>query len=58
MSKIYYKKKDEEVFEYVAGRMKKSSCDSKYIQCDVNGKEIKKVPKEVKKEVKESKGNK
>jgi len=41
MAEVYYKKPNGEVFKYQAGRMKKSSCDSKYTLCDANGKEVK-----------------
>tara|TARA_R100001594_G_C3881359_1_gene226034 strand:+ start:183 stop:368 length:186 start_codon:yes stop_codon:yes gene_type:complete len=54
MSRIYYKKPNGEIFEFVAGRVQKSSCDKKYIMCDADGKEIKAAPKkEVKKAKKE-----
>ena len=49
MADIYYKKPNGEVFLYQAGRMKKSSCDSKYTLCDSNGKEVKKETKKAKK---------
>jgi len=52
MADIYYKKPSGEVFKYQAGRMKKSSCDSKYELCDINGKVIK---QETKKETKKAK---
>ena len=42
MADIYYKKRDGEVFKYQAGRMKKSSCDKKYTECDAKGKAIEK----------------
>ena len=45
MTYIYYKKPNGEVFKYQAGRMKKSSCDKKYILCDANGKAITKPKK-------------
>ena len=48
----YFKKPNGEVFPFQAGRHKRSSCEKKYILCDINGKEIK---KEVKKETKKSK---
>tara|TARA_R110002012_G_scaffold219735_1_gene391246 strand:- start:53 stop:220 length:168 start_codon:yes stop_codon:yes gene_type:complete len=55
MSRIYYKKPNGEVFEFVAGRVQKSSCDKKYIMCDADGKEIKAVKKEAKKSKKDGK---
>ena len=48
MADVYFKKPNGEVVRYEAGRMKLSSCESKYIKCDANGKEIK-VVKENKK---------
>ena len=45
MADVYFKKPNGEVVRYEAGRMKLSSCESKYIKCDVNGKEIKAVKK-------------
>ena len=36
MSRIYYKKPNGEIFEFVAGRVQRASCDRKYIQCDVD----------------------
>ena len=39
---IFYKKPNGEVFKFEAGKMKKSSCDAKFVLCDVSGKEIKK----------------
>ena len=42
MADIYYKKPNGEVFRYEAGRMKKSSCDSKYTECDAKGKTVEK----------------
>ena len=41
MAEVYYKKPNGEVFKYQAGRMKKSSCDSKYTLCDIGGKAVK-----------------
>jgi len=38
----YYKKPDGEVFLFQAGKMKKSSCDRKFVLCDASGNEIKK----------------
>ncbi len=56
MSRLYYKKPNGEIFEFVAGRVQKASCDQKYIQCDANGNEIKEAPKkEAKKQIKKSK---
>ena len=52
MSRIYYKKPNGEIFEFVAGRVQRASCDRKYIMCDADGKEIKAAPK---KEAKKSK---
>ena len=49
MADVYYKKPSGEVFKYQAGRMKKSSCDSKYDLCDINGKSVKKETKKAKK---------
>ena len=47
MADIFYKKPNGEVIKYEPGRMKKSSCDSKYTECDAKGKAIeKKAPKE------------
>ena len=43
MADVYYKKPNGEVFRYAPGRMKKSSCDSKYTLCDINGKAIQKA---------------
>ena len=45
MTNVFYKKPNGEVFLYEAGRMKKSSCDQKYVLCDANGKDIKPKPK-------------
>ena len=42
MADVYYKKPSGEVFKYQAGRMKKSSCDTKYTECDAKGKAIEK----------------
>tara|TARA_Y100000310_G_scaffold228337_1_gene230657 strand:+ start:66 stop:221 length:156 start_codon:yes stop_codon:yes gene_type:complete len=42
MADVFYKKPSGEVFKYEAGRMKKSSCDSKYTECDAKGKAIEK----------------
>ena len=50
MADVFYKKPNGEVFKYEAGRMKKSSCDSKYTLCSANGKEIKKETKKAKKQ--------
>ena len=56
MSRIYYKKPNGEIFEFVAGRVQRASCDRKYIQCDVDGNEITATPKkEAKKAKKKSK---
>ena len=41
MADVFYKKPNGEVFKYEPGRMKKSSCDSKYTLCDAKGKEVK-----------------
>ena len=41
VAEVYYKKPNGEVFKYQAGRMKKSSCDSKYTLCDIGGKATK-----------------
>lgn len=50
MSDVFYKKPNGDVFKFQLGRMKKESCDKKFVLCDSNGKEIKKVEKkEVKK---------
>ena len=40
MANVFYKKPNGEVFKFEAGRMKKSSCDSKYTPCDAAGKEL------------------
>ena len=40
MAKIFYKKPNGEVLLYEPGRMKKSSCDKKYVLCDGSGKEL------------------
>ena len=49
MADVYYKKPNGEVFRYAPGRMKKSSCDSKYTLCDIKGKVIKKEEKKAEK---------
>ena len=41
MSNVFYKKPNGEVFRFELGRMKKSSCDAKYVLCDASGKEVK-----------------
>ena len=55
LSRIYYKKPNGEIFEFVAGRVQKASCDKKYIMCDADGNEIKAVKKEAKKSKKDGK---
>ena len=46
MENVFYRKPNGEYFRYEPGRMKKSSCDQKYVLCDVSGKESpKKEPK-------------
>ena len=53
MSNVFYKKPNGEVFRFELGRMKKSSCDAKYVLCDASGKEVKKEsPKKVEKKEK------
>mgnify|MGYP003148449116 FL=1 len=42
MADVFYKKPNGEVFKYEPGRMKKSSCDSKYTECDAKGKAVEK----------------
>jgi hypothetical protein len=42
MAEVYYKKPNGEIFKYQAGRMKKTSCDSKYTLCDSRGKPVEK----------------
>tara|TARA_Y100000310_G_C20548102_1_gene746629 strand:+ start:330 stop:500 length:171 start_codon:yes stop_codon:yes gene_type:complete len=45
MVNTFYKKPNGEYFRFEPGRMKKSSCDKKYVLCDFQGKEIKSKPK-------------
>ena len=52
---IFYKKNDGEVFKFEVGKMKKSSCDAKFVLCDASGKEI---VKEAPKKSSKKKGNK
>ena len=52
MSDRYYKKPNGEIFEFVAGRVQRASCDRKYIQCDVDGNEITATPKKEAKKAK------
>ena len=42
---IYFKKPDGEIFKFMRGKMALKSCQSKFIECDKSGKEIKKVSK-------------
>ena len=39
---IYFKKLDGEIFAYQVGKMSLEKCRNKFIECDVNGNEIKK----------------
>ena len=42
---MFYRKPNGEYFKYEPGRMKKSSCDKKYVECDFQGKDLKPKPK-------------
>tara|TARA_R100001230_G_C5502232_1_gene45823 strand:- start:142 stop:300 length:159 start_codon:yes stop_codon:yes gene_type:complete len=46
---IYYKKADGEIFKFERGKMKQSSCDAKFVKCDMNGNPIKEDKKPSKK---------
>tara|TARA_Y100000004_G_scaffold66789_1_gene74859 strand:+ start:1606 stop:1779 length:174 start_codon:yes stop_codon:yes gene_type:complete len=39
---IYFKKLDGEIFAYQVGKMSLEKCRNKFIECDINGNEIKK----------------
>ena len=41
----YFKKPDGEIFQFINGKMKLSRVRAKFIECDKDGKEIKKETK-------------
>jgi len=41
----YFKKPDGEIFQFINGKMVLNKCKEKFIECDKDGKEIKKETK-------------